>query len=151
MIPKYDNIIISKEEYAYFASLTAAEKVNYLFGIYDSVTAVQIDASQLTEFFTDITSQLTATETTPDAGAESDPDYFDANDKDRVDVMVDTDNILFESNSLTAMRRVINHFWESGFILSRDTQSEKMFRKEKLAKYMRIFAIVDKCNSVCLN
>jgi hypothetical protein len=69
----------------------------------------------------------------------------------RVDVMIDDEIIMVEANSLKAMRHVINRFMQSGYILQRDIEQEKMFRKDKMTRYMRIFYIVDQISGICFN
>ena len=70
---------------------------------------------------------------------------------DRVDVMIDDEIIMIEANSLRALRLVKNRFIEAGYILQRDVEQEKMFRKDKVTKYMRIFYIVDQITGICFN
>ena len=70
---------------------------------------------------------------------------------DFVDVMIDDENIMIESNSLRALRHVTNKFMESGYMLQRDLATEKLFRKDKTTRYMRVFRIINFTNSICLN
>ena len=65
--------------------------------------------------------------------------------------MIDDDNIMIESNSLVALRYIVYKFFESGYILSRDKDMEKMFKKDKVTRYMRIFRIVDQVSTICIN
>jgi hypothetical protein len=46
---------------------------------------------------------------------------------------------------------VKDRFIEAGYILQRDIEQEKMFRKDKVTKYMRIFYIVDQIAGICFN
>ena len=65
--------------------------------------------------------------------------------------MVDDQNILIESNSLKAVRIIKSKFIENGFILQRDKETEKMFKRDKLTKYLRVFIIVSQVNPICYN
>ena len=65
--------------------------------------------------------------------------------------MIDDQNILIESNNLRAVREVTNHFMESGYILARDRKLEKMFRKDKITRYLRVFTIISQVTTICLN
>ena len=65
-----------------------------------------------------------------DHGVEFDT-YDVGNDKTRVDVMIDSENIVVESNSLKAVRFIARKFMDNGYLISRDKQVEKIFRKNK--------------------
>jgi hypothetical protein len=65
--------------------------------------------------------------------------------------MIDDENIMIEANSLRAIRIVANRFMQSGYILQRDKQTEKMFSKDKVTKYIRVFYIVDQITGICFN
>ena len=58
---------------------------------------------------------------------------------------------MIESNSLKAGRHIVYRFVESGYILQRDMKLEKMFKHDKLTKYLRIFLIVNQTSSICVN
>jgi hypothetical protein len=58
---------------------------------------------------------------------------------------------MIETNSLKALRYTIYKFFEIGYILNRDEETEKMFRTSKNTKYIRIFKIIDQGPSICLN
>jgi hypothetical protein len=75
--------------------------------------------------------------------------YLDSNQK--VDVTIDDTNIMIETNSLKALRHVSYRFVESGYILQRDRLTEKMFQKDKLTKYIRVFRILNHTSSICSN
>ena len=72
-------------------------------------------------------------------------------DADFVEVMIDDDTIMIESNSLRAMRHIIYTFAETGYILRRDRDTEKMFKPDKVTRYLRIFKIIDQTSVICLN
>ena len=76
-------------------------------------------------------------------------DYLDSSQK--VDVTIDDTNIMIETNSLKALRHVSYRFVESGYILQRDRLTEKMFQKDKITKYIRVFRILNHTSSICSN
>jgi hypothetical protein len=100
-------------------------------------------AIDLTEFFTGVQNSL-------EYEINISRDVFPDN-VDRVDVMIDDQNIMIESNRLGAIRHMVNKFMESGYILSRDINTEKMFKKDKITRYMRIFKIINQVSTICLN
>ena len=147
METKFEKINISKEEYTFFKTLSLQEQLNYMFGLYESSSVTQIKAIDLSNFFNAIHSQLEEKEKEQEIVTRSDePRSFD-----RVDVMIDDEIIMIEANSLRALRLVKNRFMEAGYILQRDVEQEKMFRKDKVTKYMRIFYIVDQISGICFN
>lgn len=147
METRFEKINISKQEYMFFLTLPAQERLDYMFGLYDSSAVTTIKAIDLSNFFSAIHSQLEEKEKDQDDVAEPiEPRSFD-----RVDVMIDDEIIMIEANSLRALRLVKNRFIEAGYILQRDVEQEKMFRKDKVTKYMRIFYIVDQITGICFN
>lgn len=139
----FNLITIDKVQYNYFAQLDSADKLFYLFDVYEMHTVNKSKAIDLTDFFMDVRDSI-QNET------NETHDIFSDN-IDRVDVMIDDQNIMIESNKLGAIRHIVNKFMESGYLLSRDTNMEKMFRKDKLTRYMRIFKIINRVSTICLN
>lgn len=147
----FSNIQKTYSEYEFWKTLSNEDKVNFLFDMY----SVQTHASKLINlesFFQGIKDELDESE------SEEEPEFthiesieFDANATDRVDVMIDDSNIMIESNNLKALRVVTYKFVESGYILQRDTIMEKLFRKDKLTKYLRIFKIINQSTDLCFN
>ena len=76
-------------------------------------------------------------------------DSYDLQGKDRVDVMIDTENILIESNSLKAVRHIKYKCIDSGYILKRDKEIEKVFKKNKVGRYLRVYSIIGTENHLC--
>jgi hypothetical protein len=138
----FDTIVISNLDYNYFAQLDSADKLYYLFDVYEANT-IKTRSIDLTEFFVDVHNSLQNSNDTYTEIAH--------NDHDRIDVMIDDQNILIESNNLRAVREVMNHFMESGYILARDQKLEKMFRKDKITRYLRVFTIISQVTTICLN
>lgn len=147
MKTKFESINISKEEYNFFKTLSAQEQLDYVFNLYASA-AVGID---LAGFFNAIHNSLQDTKNTDDTKKVAKDDVAIPKNYDRVDVMIDDEIIMIEANSLRALRHVVNRFMESGYILQRDLEQEKMFRKDKMTRYMRIFYIVDQISGICFN
>lgn len=139
---KLEQITISKQEYNYIATLNIQERLDYLFAIYDAEVKRVISPADLSGFFEAIKENLD----------QQDDDAIEIPDNvNRVDVMIDDDNIMIEANSLRAIRIVIDRFIESGYILRRDVALEKSFRKDKVTRYMRIFYIIDQITGICSN
>ena len=137
----FDSIIVNYAEYSYFKQLPVPDRINYFFEIYEA-SLIRNNGLDLSKFF----------DTVKDSFAEEKPDRVQLpDDRDHVDVMIDDHNMMIESNSLRALRHIVYKFIESGYILQRDQQMEKMFRKDKITKYLRIFQIVDQTSSICTN
>jgi hypothetical protein len=137
----FDLITVNYAEYSYFQKSNAADQVKFLMELYDGATrrAAPLDLSR---FFDAVNQDLEDTEITISG---------DMNDPDRVDILIDDENILIESNSLKAIRHIALKFVESGYILARDKTMEKSFRKDKITRYMRIFRIIDQVSTICPN
>lgn len=150
MATKFEKINISKEEYVFFKTLSLQERLDYMFGLYESSAITTIKPIDLSNFFSAIHETLTDKDSKPEqeisTTLKDEPRSFD-----RVDVMIDDEIIMIEANSLRALRTVKDRFIEAGYILQRDVEQEKMFRKDKVTKYMRIFYIVDQINGICFN
>ena len=149
----FDKIIVTKAEYSIFKTLHESEKLRWLFDVYDA-TRMQIKGLDLSSFFAEVKDNLDHYKELPIA-TETEAANMDAmledQELDFVDVMIDDENIMIESNSLRALRHVTNKFMESGYMLRRDIATEKMFRKDKTTRYMRVFQIISYTNGMCLN
>jgi hypothetical protein len=144
----FNQIFISKEEFNFFLTLNIQERVDYLFGLYESYSKSDVNLD-LSDFFRSVAASLESKQETEDNKLESDQS---SNSKfQQVSVMIDDDNIMIEADSLRAIRIVANKFMQSGYILQRDKKTEKMFHKDKVTKYMRIFYIVDQITGICFN
>ena len=147
METRFEKISISKQEYVFFKTLPLQERLNYMFGLYESSAVTTIKAIDLSNFFSAIHTQLEEKEKEQEITTKAD----ETRSFDRVDVMIDDEIIMIEANSLRALRLVKNRFIEAGYILQRDVEQEKMFRKDKVTKYMRIFLVIDQVNNICTN
>lgn len=142
----FNSMEVNYAEYSYFKQLPKADRIQFLFEIYDAAIARQNGSIDLTEFFMSVQDYVT----------QSSEQKFDAmaelqSDPDQVAIIIDDTNIMIESNSLRATKHIIYKFFESGYILRRDKDLEKMFRKDKVTKYLRIFNIVDQISTICTN
>lgn len=144
----FNQIFISKEEFNFFLTLNVQERVDYLFGLYESYSKSDINVD-LTDFFRSIVASLESKQesTYTELTSKQNPD----SKMHQVSVMIDEDNIMIEADSLRAIRIVANNLMQSGYILQRDKKTEKMFQKDKITKYMRIFYIVDQISGICFN
>jgi len=138
-----DNIEVQLPEYNFFQQLSQNEKFLYITEIYELETKKNSEtdiAENLQTFFDDVTElqQYDVFNT----GGES---------FDKVDVLVDNENLVLESNSLSAVRHIKNRFIDEGYILSRDTEIEKMFKKNKITRYLRVYNIIGRVFHLCYN
>lgn len=143
----FDNIHVNYSEYEYFNGLPESEKVNFLMQLFDQAYTVAAGID-LSAFFKSLVESEPDDESKIETIYES-PKY--ENDPNRVDVLIDENNIMIESNSLRAIKHVAYKFVESGYILQRDLETEKMFKRDKVTKYMRIFLVIDQVNNICTN
>jgi len=142
----FDKIFVGYPEYNFFNTLPGIEKIQYLFEIFNieiKRNGQETLINGLTDFFNDISEEA-------DHGIEFDS-YDVGNDRSRVDVMIDNENIVVESNSLKAVRYIIYKFMDNGYLISRDTDAEKIFRKSKVTRYLRVYKIIGQYDGLCYN
>lgn len=147
----FERIYIGKAEYLAVMSMHVSERVQNLFDMFDSASK-QTRSMDLSAFFSEV--QQTLEQYQENLIVETNdalPALEAAENSEFVDVMIDDQNIMIESNSLRAVRHVTYKFVESGYILQRDLVTEKIFRKDKTTRYIRIFRIINQANSMCLN
>ena len=146
-----NKIYVSPAEYSYIVDLTPIEKFKYLLEKFDIESNKDLN---LTQFFTDLADSYTEEDidNLPKSGSQlSFDEHEESDDPDQVDVMIDDEHILIESNSLKNLRGIVKNFFESGYVLRRDRGVETMFRASKVTKYLRVYKIVDIVNLMCLN
>ena len=134
-----DNITVNYAEYNYFKQLTKKERVGFFMELYE---AEELRNNGLRVMLTELIVESAETKMIPENVSR---------DADFVEVMIDDDTIMIESNSLRAMRHIIYMFAETGYILRRDRDTEKMFKPDKVTRYLRIFKIIDQTSVICLN
>ena len=152
----FSNVHIGFAEYEYWYSLGNAEKLQYLFELHH-MESFRNDYNaniNLNKFFETLNDELQS----DNFGTEKEPENvnfeayeFDLDAEDRVDVMIDDSNIMIESNNLKALRAVSYKFVEAGYILRRDVILERVFKKDKVTKYLRIFRIINQVTDLCSN
>tara|TARA_R100001377_G_scaffold13434_1_gene6763 strand:- start:812 stop:1246 length:435 start_codon:yes stop_codon:yes gene_type:complete len=137
-------IQINYAEFAYFSTLPHIDQLNYFFDVYQGQSIKpNLD---LKEFFSQIDSGMIEDE---DPIVNINTEMSDSHD--RVDVMIDDQYIMIESNSLKAIRIIMTRFIESGYLISRDKENEKMFKRDKTTRYLRVYSIIDQAAGICLN
>ncbi len=147
----FDNITVRLPELHYFQQLLRKEKIYYFLELYEtSANSQELQTSGLKEglqqFFDDL--EFESTNELPyyesyDIGSD---DHYN-----RVDILVDNENLVIESNSLKAVRSIKDKFLDCGYLLIRDTDVEKVFRVDKITKYVRVYKIIGRTFHLCLN
>lgn len=143
----FSYITVNYAEWQYFLTLKDAEKLQYLFDIYEAEHRKNTGGIDLSKFFEAVKETLVSQQLEQ---IQPQTEEF-GSDTERVDVMIDDENIMIESNSLKALRFVSSKFMESGYILQRDKDTEKMFKKDKVTRYLRVYRIVDQISGICVN
>lgn len=149
----FNKIFVTKAEYSIIKTMHSSEQLRWLFDTFDATT-LQIKGMDLSSFFAEVKDNLDQYKELPivTETVTANMDAMPADSElDFVDVQIDDENIMIESNSLRALRHVTNKFMESGYMLQRDLATEKLFRKDKTTRYMRVFRIINFINSICLN
>jgi hypothetical protein len=136
---------VNYAEYSYFKKLPKAEKVQFLFELYEAAEIRNTNGIDLGRVFDMIKESLVESSQYADRAKEL------PQGADYVEVMIDDDNIMVESNSIKAIRQIVYRFFESGYILRRDKDMEKMFKRDKITRYLRIFRIIDQVSTICTN
>jgi len=137
------DIEVQLPEFNFFQQLSSSEKFLYLTEIYELETKKNSDTNiveNLQTFFDDMT-ELQQYDVFNTGGKEF----------DKVDVLVDNENLVLESNSLSAVRQIKNRFMDEGYVLTRDSEIEKMFKKNKLTRYLRVYKIIGRVFHLCYN
>ena len=105
----FDITFVSAAEYTYYKQLKSKEQIHYFFELYDSlIQRASISTLDLGSFFAAVKSSLDDTDETT---VTKIPD-----DRDRVDIIIDDENILIESNSLRSIKHITMKFMEAGYI-----------------------------------
>ena len=144
-----EHIRIKDAEFNYFITLSPTDQLTYFFELYEAEKNVQSGNINLKQFFNNIKDALDEREDDSieiDLTQNSIPKNFNL-----VDILIDDKRIMIESDSLSAVRKVIRKFMESGYIISRDTKMEKLFKPDKVTRYMRVFKIINHASTFSLN
>ena len=141
----FDMIHVNYAEYSYFKKLPKSEKLFFLFELYEAAEIRSSNGIDLGQVFDMIRESL------------DDSNQYESHTKelpqgvDLVELMIDDDNIMVESNSIRAIKQIVSRFIESGYILRRDVETEKMFKRDKITRYLRIYRIIDQISTLCTN
>jgi len=136
-----EHIKIKDAEFNYFITLSPSDQLTYFFELYEAERNVQSGNINLKQFFNNIKEALDNKEEDSieiDLTKNDIPENYNL-----VDILIDDKRIMIESDSLRAVRRVIRKFIESGYIMSRDYKMEKIFKEDKVTRYMRVFRIIN--------
>jgi hypothetical protein len=141
---KIKNIHVNYSEYCYFDYLSDSEAIEYFFQLFEGInTKENLD---LNGFFDQINEEYNIQDEPVVRLKKDIPDH-----SNRVDIMIDDEYLLVESNSLKAIRIVLTKFMESGYVMSRDVKSEKMFKADKTTRYLRVFNIIGQIPGLSLS
>ena len=147
----FNNITVRLPELHYFQQLLRKEKIYYFLELFEtSVNAKEIQTSGIQEglqqFFDDL-----QTESSNEMPYYESYDIGSDDHYNRVDILVDNENLVIESNSLKAVRSIKDRFLDCGYLLVRDMDVEKVFRVDKITKYVRVYKIIGRTYHLCLN
>jgi hypothetical protein len=143
-----DLMTVNYAEYSYFKKLAKNEQVSFFMELYEAASHRYSDSGlDLGKFFATLKEQILESKELNINLSELPKDKG----TDYIDVMIDDENLMVESNSLKAVRHIIYKFIESGYILQRDKNMEKTFKRDKITRYMRIFKIIDQIPCICIN
>ena len=135
-----EHIKIKDAEFNYFITLSPSDQLTYFFELYEAEKNMQSGNVNLKQFFNNIKEALINREEDSieiDLSKNTIPENFNL-----VDILIDDKRIMIESDSLSAIRKVIRKFIESGYVMSRDHKLEKIFKEDKVTRYMRVFRII---------
>jgi len=134
-------ITVNYAEYSYFKKLPKKEKLQFLFELYEAAIIRISPGPDLSKVFDII------------AKASSIPKRTESslNNIKYVDVIQDAKHVKVESNSIIAINNIVYKFFESGYILNRNKDVEKSFKKHKVTRYMRVYNIIDRVSTICTN
>ena len=135
-----EHIKIKDVEFNYFITLSPSDQLTYFFELYEAEKNMQSGNVNLKQFFNNIKEALINREEDSieiDLSKNTIPENYNL-----VDILIDDKRIMIESDSLSAIRKVIRKFIESGYVMSRDHKLEKIFKNDKVTRYMRVFRII---------
>ncbi len=135
-----EHIKIKDAEFNYFITLSPSDQLTYFFELYEAEKNMQSGNVNLKQFFNNIKEALINREEDSieiDLSKNTIPENYNL-----VDILIDDKRIMIESDSLSAIRKIIRKFIESGYVMSRDHKLEKIFKEDKVTRYMRVFRII---------
>ena len=145
-----EHIKIKDVEFNYFITLSPSDQLTYFFELYESNQNLKSEVN-LKKFFEGIRDELAESISDNDSYRFEPDKNAIPEDFNLVDILIDDKRIMIESNSLSAIRKVIRKFMESGYIMSRDLKLEKIFKEDKVTRYMRVFRIINHASCFSYN
>ena len=146
MKPIFDLMTVNYAEYSYFKQLPKKERILFFMELYEAALYRYSNNNlDLGKFFATLKDQILESNKL-DTESVSMP-----KGSDHIEVLIDDENLMIESNSLKAVRHIVYKFIESGYILQRDKNMEKAFKRDKITRYMRVFKIIDQISCICTN
>ena len=146
----FNKIFVGYPEYNFFNTLSSTEKIHYFFEIFDielKRSGKDTLINGLAEFFNDISEEAEHGVEFDSYDVGDDKEVFEKfNEKELLN-----ENIIVESNSLKAVKYMAHKFMDEGYILSRDNESEKIFKKNKVTRYLRVYRIIGQNEGLCYN
>lgn len=146
MKPIFDLMTVNYAEYSYFKQLPKKERILFFMELYEAALYRYSNNNlDLGKFFATLKDQIVES-------TELDTEHVSMpRGSDHIEVLIDNENLMIESNSLKAVRHIVYKFIESGYILQRDKNMEKAFKRDKITRYMRVFKIIDQISCICTN
>jgi hypothetical protein len=146
MKPIFDLMTVNYAEYSYFKQLPKKERILFFMELYEAALYRYSNNNlDLGKFFATLKDQILESN-------ELDTEFVSMpKGSDHIEVLIDDENLMIESNSLKAVRHIVYKFIESGYILQRDKNMEKAFKRDKITRYMRVFKIIDQISCICTN
>jgi hypothetical protein len=146
MKPIFDLMTVNYAEYSYFKQLPKKERILFFMELYEAALYRYSNNNlDLGKFFATLKDQIVES-------TELDTEHVSMpRGSDHIEVLIDDENLMIESNSLKAVRHIVYKFIESGYILQRDKNMEKAFKRDKITRYMRVFKIIDQISCICTN
>lgn len=146
MKPIFDLMTVNYAEYSYFKQLPKKERILFFMELYEAALYRYSNNNlDLGKFFATLKDQILESN-------ELDTEHVSMPmGSDHIEVLIDDENLMIESNSLKAVRHIVYKFIESGYILQRDKNMEKAFKRDKITRYMRVFKIIDQISCICTN
>ena len=146
MKPIFDLMTFNYAEFSYFKQLPKKERILFFMELYEAALYRYSNNNlDLGKFFATLKDQILESN-------ELDTEHVSMpKGSDHIEVLIDDENLMIESNSLKAVRHIVYKFIESGYILQRDKNMEKAFKRDKITRYMRVFKIIDQISCICTN
>ena len=137
---------VNYAEYSYFKQLPKKERILFFMELYEAALYRYSNNNlDLGKFFATLKDQIVES-------TELNTEHVSMpKGSDHIEVLIDDENLMIESNSLKAVRHIVYKFIESGYILQRDKNMEKAFKRDKITRYMRVFKIIDQISCICTN